>query len=67
MKRRQGSIPVLAVTMLLAMIAAKILWAVTLWYEWIAIAVFCVCALLLKLLAKDVSEEGSRSSDSDKS
>jgi hypothetical protein len=50
MNWRQGLTNVLAVTMLASLVAAKFLWATTLWYEWIALAVAGVCGLALGLL-----------------
>jgi hypothetical protein len=35
-----------------SLVAAKFLWAFTLWYEWIALGVAAVCLVALKLLAR---------------
>jgi hypothetical protein len=67
MKLRRAVIVVLAVTMLVSMVAAKILGAITLWYEWIALAVFGACALALNLLSsgKFPSSRGGQAMDPD--
>jgi len=58
MKLRQALVVALAVTMTASLVAAKILWAVTLWYEWIALAVCGACILAMTLLSN-----GSKSKD----
>ncbi|XHS78573.1 hypothetical protein ACFJGW_00975 [Burkholderiaceae bacterium UC74_6] len=55
---RQALTVALAVTLIAALVAAKVLWAMTLWYEWIALAVCGVSFLGLKLLLDKKSKEG---------
>jgi hypothetical protein len=54
---RQALIVALAVTMIAALVAAKVLWATTLWFEWIALAVCGVSFLGLKLLLDNKPKE----------
>lgn len=53
MNLRQGLVLLLAVVIILALVAARILWAFTLWYEWIALAVCGACLLAMSLLSTD--------------
>jgi hypothetical protein len=54
---------ILAALTLGALVATKILWAVTAWYEWGALAVCAVCVLALKLVPEVKSGQDEPSKD----
>jgi hypothetical protein len=60
MKLRQGLVLVLAVTAGVALIAAKILWAFTAWYEWPALAIAGLSLMALEHVADDDADLGDR-------
>lgn len=61
-KFRRALVLVLAAVALVALVAFKILWAVTLWYEWIALAVGAACLLAIHVLTRGTSHGKSPSS-----